>query len=431
ELDHGNELQGLDQIGSVHMATVRDKLLSRSFQDAVWTVVSSLTSLLPAFKDMTFERIQSSLVYVAETLQFVRCLRTRFVLHPKSLDITRVTKESVIPEWKVESGHRTLHFVNQSKTCVYVAEPPHYISVFSVIEIIISRVLGSPIPLPIGPLFSSPEGSEKAIVDALKLGCDLKENGASCGGDQLIGKELLPHDARQVQFHPLRPFYTGEIVAWRTGKDGDKLKYGRVLEDVRPSAGQALYRFKVETAPAENEALLSSQIFSFRSISTENEDSSSTRLDGSNEEMENRKRLPVLQIAGSNKPRSQPQTSNELQYGRVSAAELVQAVHDMLSMAGVSLDTEKQSLLQTSLTLQEQLKESQAALLLEQEKADAAAKEADLAKAAWSCRICLSAEIDTTIVPCGHVLCRRCSTAVSRCPFCRLQVSKTIKIFRP
>lgn len=38
----------------------------------------------------------------------------------------------------------------------------------------------------------------------------------------------------------------------------------------------------------------------------------------------------------------------------------------MLSSAGISLDVEKQSLLQTSLTLQEQLKESQAALLLEQ-----------------------------------------------------------------
>lgn len=56
----------------------------------------------------------------------------------------------------------------------------------------------------------------------------------------------------------------------------------------------------------------------------------------------------------------------DLQHGRVSAAELVQAVHEMLSSAGINLDVEKQSLLQTALTLQEQLKESQAALLLEQ-----------------------------------------------------------------
>jgi sacsin len=50
----------------------------------------------------------------------------------------------------------------------------------------------------------------------------------------------------------------------------------------------------------------------------------------------------------------------------VSPAELAQAVHEMLSEAGISVDVEKQSLLKRTLTLQEQLKESQAALLLEQ-----------------------------------------------------------------
>ena len=66
-----------------------------------------------------------------------------------------------------------------------------------------------------------------------------------------------------------------------------------------------------------------------------------------------------------------------------------------------------------------------------QEKADVAAKEANNAKQAWLCRVCLTAEVDMTLVPCGHVLCKRCSSAVSRCPFCRLQVSKTMRIFRP
>ncbi|KAL6536566.1 hypothetical protein OROGR_001809 [Orobanche gracilis] len=121
----------------------------------------------------------------------------------------------------------------------------------------------------------------------------------------------------------------------------------------------------------------------------------------------------------------------DLQHGRVSAAEFVQAVHEMLSSAGINLDMEKQSLLQAALTLQEQLKESQAALLLEQEKSETAVKEADTAKTAWSCRVCLTNEVDVTLLPCGHVLCRRCSSAVSRCPFCRIQVSKTIRIFRP
>jgi len=60
------------------------------------------------------------------------------------------------------------------------------------------------------------------------------------------------------------------------------------------------------------------------------------------------------------------QVAEELQYGRVSSTELVQAVHDMLSAAGINMDAEKQTLLQTTLILQEQVKESQVALLVEQ-----------------------------------------------------------------
>lgn len=44
----------------------------------------------------------------------------------------------------------------------------------------------------------------------------------------------------------------------------------------------------------------------------------------------------------------------------------MQAVHDMLFAAGINMDSEKQTLLQATLSLQEQLKESQATLLLEQ-----------------------------------------------------------------
>lgn len=56
-------------------------------------------------------------------------------------------------------------------------------------------------------------------------------------------------------------------MAWKTGKEGEKLRYGRVPEDVRPSAGQALYRFPVETSAGETCMLLSSQVYSFKSVS--------------------------------------------------------------------------------------------------------------------------------------------------------------------
>ncbi|KAI3921040.1 hypothetical protein MKX01_036019 [Papaver californicum] len=418
ELDKTQELEFLDQIGSVSLTTIKEKLSNRSFQSAVWKIVNSTTGFTPASEALDLEQIQRLLESVAEKLQFVRFLYTRYMLLPRSLDVTRDGLR-----------HRSFNYVDQSKTRALVAEPPYYISVFDVIAIVVCQVIGSVNPLPIGSLFSTPVGSEQAIVDALKLGSDRRENELGDKTSQLVGKDLVPQDARQVQFHPLRPFYRGEVVAWRTGKDGDKLKYGRVPEDVRPSAGQALYRFKVETAPGETQLLLSSQIFSFKSILMANEVSSSTLLDEHKMENENLNRAEVHGAGSSNTSSSKPAMIHN--YGRVSPAELVQAVNEMLSAAGFNMNAEKQSLLQTALTLQEQLKESQAALLLEQEKADSAAKEAETAKSAWMCQVCLSTEVDITIVPCGHVLCQRCSSAVSRCPFCRIQVSKTLKIFRP
>lgn len=75
--------------------------------------------------------------------------------------------------------------------------------------------------------------------------------------------ELLGSDTVLVQCHPLRPFHSGEIVAWRTDGQGS-MRYGRVMHDARASAGQALYRLEVETGPGEIRMLLSSQVFFFK-----------------------------------------------------------------------------------------------------------------------------------------------------------------------
>ncbi|CAK7337978.1 unnamed protein product [Dovyalis caffra] len=427
ELDKEDDLQTLENIGSVSVALIREKLLSRSFQGAVWTLVNSIANYIPARKTLPLETIQTLLESVAEKLQFVKILHTRFMLLSKSMDITLVAKDSIAPDWETGSKHRSLYFMNRSKNSIFVAEPPTFISVPDVVAIVVSQVLGLPAPLPIGTLFLCPDGLETATLNILKLSSDKRDIEPT--SNKLLGKELLPPDAVQVQLHPLRPFYRGEIVAWRS-QNGEKLKYGRVPEDVRPSAGQALYRFKVETAAGVVEPLLSSQVFSFKSISMGSEASSATLLDDSHTVFDKRIVNDVPESSGRGKTKSS-QGGKELQHGRVSPAELIQAVHEMLFAAGINMDAEKQSLLKRTLTLQEQLNESQAALVVEQEKADVAAKEADTAKAAWLCRVCLTNEVDMMIAPCGHVLCRRCSSAVSRCPFCRLQVTKTIRIFRP
>lgn len=273
ELNHEEHIQTLDHIGSVSLAVIREKLLNRSFQDAVWRLVNSTASYVPTINNLTWGTIQDSLETIAKNLQFVKCLHTRFLLLPKSVDITLIGKDSLIPKCDDGFEHSTLYFLNRTKTCILVAEPPGYISALDIIAIVVSQVIGSPTPLPLGSLFFCPEGSDTAIVDMLKLSTGKRDTEAI--SNSFIGKEILSKDALQVQFHPLRPFYSGEIIAFRV-QNGEKLKYGRVPEDVRPSAGQALYRFKVETAPGVTEFILSSQVFSFRSMLVGNEASSST-----------------------------------------------------------------------------------------------------------------------------------------------------------
>ncbi|KAG0477770.1 hypothetical protein HPP92_012489 [Vanilla planifolia] len=423
ELDEPH-LQVVDQIGSVPLDKIKDKLLSKPLQHALWTLIDGMRIHCPSIKGLNLVQVERSLSEVASRLQFVKLLLTRFLLLPKNIDITRVTKDVVIPEWDWNHKHRTMHFVNKTRSIIYVAEPPSYISVHDLVAIVVSQVLELPNIIPFGPLLACPDGSEKAALIAMKLGF---ETGTMTEGEckSLVGKEVLPQDALQVQFLPMRPFYRGEIVAWKPGNEGTKLRYGIVPQDVRPYSSQAMYKFSVEIAPGEYQTLLSTQVFSFRSVSMGNVVSLLPFSSSSETTSESR----LVEEGGNGKAKQQ--MVKELQYGRVSAEETVRAVNEMLLAAGINMDVEQQKLLQTTLSLQEQVKEFQVALLVEQEKADKAGREADAAKAAWSCRVCLGSEVDTTMVPCGHVMCHRCCSAVSRCPFCRSQVSSKMKIFRP
>lgn len=260
--------------------------MSEPFQVAVWRVLSTLVSTQPGYFRPNLETIQKSLVSIAERLSFVKCLYTRFLLLPKSVNITLVSENSILPEWEGISQHRALYFIDQLNTRIFIAEPPNYIAVTDVISAVISHILDSPVPLPIGSLFLCPEYSEDTVLDVLKL-CS-RARGAEFGGgiETFLGQEILPQDATRVQFHPLRPFYKGEIVAWRSS-NGERLKYGRVPENVKPSAGQALYRFMLETSPGITEPLLSSNIFSFKNISYSGEDSSAISQEGDNVVCEN------------------------------------------------------------------------------------------------------------------------------------------------
>lgn len=258
--------------------------MSESFQVAVWRVLTTAASTNPGFGTQVQEKVQKSLESIAEKLNFVQCLYTRFMFLPKSLNIT-VSNNSSLPEWEEISRHRSLYFIDELKTCVLIAEPPNYVPITDVIAAAISHFLDSPIPLPIGSLFLCPEYTETALLDVLKLCSHTRDTGFGGGTDSLLGKEILPQDATRVQLHPLRPFFKGEIVAWRCS-NGERLKYGRLPENVKPSAGQALYRLMLETSPGMTGPLLSSNVFSFKNI-LYTEDSSASVREGGNMVHEN------------------------------------------------------------------------------------------------------------------------------------------------
>ncbi|KAF3777352.1 Sacsin [Nymphaea thermarum] len=356
ELDQQQPIEFVDQIGSVSLRMLKDKIQNKEFHVAVWAMFNSSKNHTDTANGFSEEMISDSLNSLADNLKFVHSIYTRFLLLPKLLDITRST-ESHVPGWGHGPGHRALHFVSRSKTVILVAEPPSFLSIFDTIAVAINEVVGVPNSILIGPLLAAPESSLMAILYTLKLGYE-KEKIDYGGSEQLLGKEVTPQDTLQVQFHPLRPFYAGEFVAYRP-QEHEKLRYGRVPENTRPSAGQALYRLLVETRPGETQSLLSSQIFSFKSVSA---------ADGSTnfERIEMRKAGVTQGQTPQMGPAKTGSTSKELQHSPVSAAELVQAVQDMLSAVGMPMDIEKQTLLQTTLSLQEQLRESQTALLLEQ-----------------------------------------------------------------
>jgi sacsin len=259
---------------------IKAKLLSKSLHDALRIVMIGITNHFPSFEALNLVQIETILKDISQNLQLVKHVHTRFLMLPNLQDVTRNAQHPSIPEWSSNGKHRSIYFANKSTGHILIAEPPSFLTIHDVVGIVVSHRLGAPVILPIASVFACPDGSEKEVLEILHLGTDIgvsKREGRYAGS---LGAELLSQDARQVQFLPLRPFYSGEIVAWKTGKEGEKLRYGRVPEDVRPSAGQALYRFPVETAPGETRMLLSSQVYSFKSVSMADLSSAPFQLDG-------------------------------------------------------------------------------------------------------------------------------------------------------
>lgn len=265
ELDENKSLEMLDSIGSFLRTSIAEKLRSPSFADAVWTVVQEVGKGVPSLKQsLNKENLVKSLSFAADGLWFVRRLYTRFLMLPGRQDITR-QKRSFLSNDPSETGHRVFEYIDKGRDRILIATPLQGVTLPDLLAVVVSRLLGSPLTLPIGPLFTASAGTDMmTVLQVLRLGANVNKGGKSgMENSGVLGMELVGPDATLVQCHPLRPFHAGEIVAWRSDNHVG-LRYGRVLHDVRASAGQALYRLEVETGPNEIRMLLSSQVLSFK-----------------------------------------------------------------------------------------------------------------------------------------------------------------------
>ncbi|GIL55476.1 hypothetical protein Vafri_11038, partial [Volvox africanus] len=210
---------------------------------------------------------------------------------------------------------------------IFIAEPPAHLPVSWLLASAVSRVLGSPVVLPIQPLFTIPAGELQQLQPVLLPGgFDAGLETAAQAG--VPGAPLLPADSALLQLKPLRHYCAGEVVAYQrttavvavptaaaaaaaerrlqfgatapgpntaaqevqvgaaaaataggggsssSSSSGSNLCYGRVAAHCVPAAKAAgasggVHRVLVEVEPGVVQHLLSTQVFCFRSATGE------------------------------------------------------------------------------------------------------------------------------------------------------------------
>lgn len=275
-LDNSVPLEFTDFFGDISKENIMKRLKSESFQLAVWTLVQDLSQEMANLKPLAKCEIERKFLWLAENLECVKHLNTRFVIVNGNVDITkRSTSRSSEVDFVTYVEHSVHEYIDKKNGKVLLAEPPDLVFLPEILSVMVSKVLDSPICLPLAGLFNVAVGSECIYAEIMRLRPYQHENSKSrLKNNQVIvlGDELSTSDASQVQVHPLRPYYAGEIVAWCSDFAPEtKLRYGRVIEDVRAPSGQAVYYLQVETGSGEMLSLLSSNVFSFKSVSIGNE----------------------------------------------------------------------------------------------------------------------------------------------------------------
>lgn len=217
----------------------------------------------------------------------------------------------------------------------------------------------------------------------------------------------------------------------------------RILEDAAPCAGEPLYNVSVEMEPGRHSVLLSTEIYSFRSGATGEDQSNaetpsmcspSTDIVAHKLDEQIAASLALGQACSRNSQAdcdapSGPAVSSHTSPVTTSREMLVSAVRDMLAAADLPLDLDSDRLLAKCMALENKLTKAEEDRLKCREAAGKAAEERDAVRESWECKVCRSCEVEFCFMKCGHMLCEPCASRQYRCPNCR-QVSHKLRLIK-
>ncbi|GLI60510.1 hypothetical protein VaNZ11_002673 [Volvox africanus] len=339
-LDPGHPLEPVEQIQGLALRDARALLAAPTFVSACHVL---LRTHAPLVRGMTthgsLHEVAAVLRAAAPRLTFVRSLRTTAVLRATGTALSPAAEASRMAFDFVEtaaavtvaaasSGGGVIGLAAKSSSVgsgsglgrIFIAEPPAHLPVSWLLASAVSRVLGSPVVLPIQPLFTIPAGELQQLQPVLLPGgFDAGLETATQAG--VPGAPLLPADAALLQLKPLRHYCAGEVVAYQrttaavavpaaaaaaaaerrlefvvpapgltagqevqvgvaaattaggvssSSSSSSNLCYGRVAAHCVPAdkaagASGGLHRVLVEVEPGVVQHLLSTQVFCFRS----------------------------------------------------------------------------------------------------------------------------------------------------------------------
>jgi sacsin len=337
------------------------------------------------------------------SVTLVRRLRTRLVLGATGEDVTAelLAEEEDDEPWFVE---RT------GKEILILAELPAGLSRELLLAQAVCELVGSDSPASLAPLLASPAARITTTLEALRVSPPLQWATASASGAP--GTPCSAEDEAMLHLVPLRPYFTGEVVAVdgnRIGRPDDNgLVYAEI--DTSTTSGQNQLSLRVGGAVIRCLAL------DVHSFCSQLRTTAGRRPDTSGALAEEDHVETTLEDEAS---RQEADGSGSAPPSGPSSAELVDAVSSVLRRAGVPIGLETKQLLEANLQLQAELASTKAELEDARIESSRAREQFEVADTAITCQVCMTRRVDLLLNGCGHMLCSTCAARMQQCPFCR------------